>query len=369
MSFPPCPECDIVYSSYIASWGIVGNRFGGWKFTPDPDQMIGNAGISGATPNKDWSAIRGGFVDSFTPDTNKALIVRGKVEFVGGGFEAPNSFRFGIFQSNSTDFVVDSIVDSTHWSGNETDHYDGYLFIPPSGTKAIADWNNGMQGTTGAVKGDVWFKSGGANNYALGSFLQSPQNTAATAGKYIFAISVSPKNNGTSEIRYTLIKEDSSYIFSGKIIDNHSPVATDKFNCIAFALDSGNTTTAMILRDVKIDMGNPIDILTNVEEPKLTTIPVKYDLQQNYPNPFNPTTNFEFRIAEFGLVSLKIYDLLGREVATVIEKELPPGEYCIPFSAEGMASPHSHFSLASGVYFYQLKAGNFVETKKLLLLK
>jgi len=78
---------------------------------------------------------------------------------------------------------------------------------------------------------------------------------------------------------------------------------------------------------------------------------------------FLPLCRSWVRIAEFGLVSLKIYDPLGREVATLIEKELPPGEYHIPFSAE------ARFRLASGIYFYQLRAGGFVETKKLVLLK
>ena len=88
----------------------------------------------------------------------------------------------------------------------------------------------------------------------------------------------------------------------------------------------------------------------------------KIELLQNYPNPFNPNTNFVFRIAEFGLVSLKIYDILGREVATVIEKELSPGEYHIPFFIY-------HYPLSSGVYFYRLRANNFVQTKKFILLK
>ncbi|MGB8317163.1 MAG: T9SS type A sorting domain-containing protein, partial [Ignavibacteriaceae bacterium] len=86
----------------------------------------------------------------------------------------------------------------------------------------------------------------------------------------------------------------------------------------------------------------------------------KSELLQNYPNPFNPTTNIKFRIAEIGLVTLKVFDILGREVATLIDEEKPAGQYTINFNAA---------ELASGVYFYQLKAGNFLRTKKLLLLK
>jgi photosystem II stability/assembly factor-like uncharacterized protein len=88
--------------------------------------------------------------------------------------------------------------------------------------------------------------------------------------------------------------------------------------------------------------------------------PHGFSLEQNYPNPFNPTTNFEFRIVDFGLVSLKVYDILGNEVAVIVNEELPAGSYKYQWNAAG---------LASGVYFYQLKSGKFVDTKKLILLR
>jgi hypothetical protein len=88
--------------------------------------------------------------------------------------------------------------------------------------------------------------------------------------------------------------------------------------------------------------------------------PHGFSLEQNYPNPFNPTTNFEFRIVDFGLVSLKVYDILGNEVATIVNEELPAGNYKYQWNAAG---------LASGVYFYRLQAGKFVDTKKLILLR
>ncbi len=89
-------------------------------------------------------------------------------------------------------------------------------------------------------------------------------------------------------------------------------------------------------------------------------IPDKYSLSQNYPNPFNPTTNIEFRIADFGFVSLKVYDILGREVATLVNEEKPAGSYNVSFDAS---------SLSSGVYFYRLNSGSFISTKKMILLK
>jgi hypothetical protein len=81
---------------------------------------------------------------------------------------------------------------------------------------------------------------------------------------------------------------------------------------------------------------------------------------QNYPNPFNPTTNIEWRTADCGLVTLKLYDLLGREVATLVNEVKQAGSYEVTWNAAGFAS---------GVYFYRLTAGSYTETKKLVLAK
>jgi hypothetical protein len=88
--------------------------------------------------------------------------------------------------------------------------------------------------------------------------------------------------------------------------------------------------------------------------------PVSISLSQNYPNPFNPMTNFEFRIAHYEFVTLKILDVLGREVATLVNGGRPAGAYAFRWDAS---------SLPSGVYFYQLRASNSAETKKLVLTK
>jgi hypothetical protein len=91
-----------------------------------------------------------------------------------------------------------------------------------------------------------------------------------------------------------------------------------------------------------------------------TEIPYEFDLEQNYPNPFNPVTNLEFGISELGFVSLKVYDLLGKEVVTLVNEKLSPGEYKVEFDGSG---------LTSGVYFYRLTAGEFTETKRMMLVK
>ncbi len=89
-----------------------------------------------------------------------------------------------------------------------------------------------------------------------------------------------------------------------------------------------------------------------------------FTLYQNYPNPFNPATRIEYAISSNQFVTLKIYDVLGKEVATLVDEEKPAGVYEVEFNpASSIKNP------ASGIYFYQLKAGEYVETKKMLLLK
>ena len=99
--------------------------------------------------------------------------------------------------------------------------------------------------------------------------------------------------------------------------------------------------------------------LTNVDK-NTGLVPAAFALLQNYPNPFNPTTVISYQIASAGKVSLKVYDLLGREVATLVNELKSAGSYTATFNA---------INLASGVYFYRLQAGSFTQTKRLVLLK
>jgi hypothetical protein len=98
--------------------------------------------------------------------------------------------------------------------------------------------------------------------------------------------------------------------------------------------------------------------ITNIEKENNNNF--TYTLQQNYPNPFNPSTTIKYSLPKSGLVQLKVYDLLGREVVTLVNKEQTKGSYKINFNAS---------YLTSGIYFYKLQSGNFSDTKKLILLR
>jgi len=97
--------------------------------------------------------------------------------------------------------------------------------------------------------------------------------------------------------------------------------------------------------------------VTGVEK---NNTPISFNLSQNYPNPFNPTTNISYSIAAASMVTLKVYDTIGREVAQLVNEQKEPGSYVVQFNGR---------NLASGIYFYQINAGSYIATKKLTLLK
>jgi hypothetical protein len=104
-----------------------------------------------------------------------------------------------------------------------------------------------------------------------------------------------------------------------------------------FGIYSGDTTLVTDLRDIKQEL------------------PKDFNLKQNYPNPFNPTTTIKFDLPNDGLITLEIFDLLGRRIVTLVKEYKTAGSYEQVFNAS---------SLANGVYFYKLQAGDFISSKK-----
>lgn len=119
---------------------------------------------------------------------------------------------------------------------------------------------------------------------------------------------------------------------------------------------------AASLRSSYLPYANKDGLVVSVKENPTEKIPTEFRLEQNYPNPFNPSTVIKWQLSVGSFVTLKVYDLLGREVATLVNEFKQAGIYNSQFSTQ-----NSKFN--SGVYFYRLQAGNFVQTKKMLLIK
>lgn len=163
-----------------------------------------------------------------------------------------------------------------------------------------------------------------------------------------------------------IVHGDYSYWADGKLgvidISNpESPVQITTFN----ALDHGFAVAADSEKIYFTDLGQGVwilknNLITSVEEQDPDIFPNKFELKQNYPNPFNPKTTIEFFIPRKRRTVIKVFDLLGQIVYTLIDKEMEAGNHKIKFDAS---------NLPSGIYFYQLKAGSFVQTKKMILLR
>jgi len=108
---------------------------------------------------------------------------------------------------------------------------------------------------------------------------------------------------------------------------------------------------------------NLFAVVTDVKETN-NSVPKNFSLEQNYPNPFNPSTTIEFKVAEPGYVSIKIFDALGREVAALVNEFMQPGNYKTSFNTSSFSQ-----RITSGIYFYRLETPSFTQTKKMILLK
>lgn len=132
-----------------------------------------------------------------------------------------------------------------------------------------------------------------------------------------------------------------------------------------FGLPIGDTFNTAVSNSTNFFIGTfgfsvyrrPYTEIVSVDE---TQVPTAYNLKQNFPNPFNPSTTISFQIPDFSYVSLKIYDLLGNEIQTLVNELKQPGNYKVNFTPVG---------LASGIYFYQMRTDKFTDTKKLIFIK
>lgn len=153
---------------------------------------------------------------------------------------------------------------------------------------------------------------------------------------------------GTGDVSH-VISQGSIIIAAGDTVDVAFVIAAGvSKNIIASAVQHARDKYIEILNFVPTSVGDE------------NNLPAKFSLEQNYPNPFNPSTSIQYAISSRQYVQLKVYDVLGNEVATLVNKEKPAGVYEAEFNAS---------NLPSGVYFYKMQAGSFVETKKMILLR
>jgi hypothetical protein len=174
-------------------------------------------------------------------------------------------------------------------------------------------------------------------------------------------------------IRDTVNLEDSVEVeYLRGFIINGIPNGTDSFYVQLFVdtLDGGDGNdygmSGVYVPGDQENGDNPVNFKKVIHFEKnnpvkpTNIIPKEYSLSQNYPNPFNPVTNIKYQLPKDGFVTLKIYDITGREIAKLVNEQKPAGNYTVAFNGS---------NFASGVYFYRIQAGDFVQVKKMVLIK
>jgi outer membrane protein assembly factor BamB len=180
-------------------------------------------------------------------------------------------------------------------------------------------------------------------------------STAVLANPELFQLRVSASANG---VIYATTGESNIYAYNLDLQELWTD-AIANVNTSGVAIGLNGLIAVAGSNKIKVfTAGNPVSVEDELK-------PEGFELSQNYPNPFNPTTKIKFTISSVGtslmkFVQLKVYDVLGNEVAALVNEEQPAGIYEVDFNAAG---------LSSGIYFYKLQAGNFAETKKMLLMK
>lgn len=182
--------------------------------------------------------------------------------------------------------------------------------------------------------GSTWIKQGGVSNSLLTSVYFTNQNTGWAVGYWGYCFKTT--NGGTNWIEQGLTD---NYLY-----------------CVNFL----NESTGWIVGDGGTILKTTNGGITFIEDENNFAQPKEFLMQQNYPNPFNPSTKISWQSPVSSHQVLKVFDVLGREVATLVDEYRNAGYHEIEFNAAG---------LSSGVYFYRIQVGDFIETKKMVLLR
>ena len=222
------------------------------------------------------------------------------------------------------------------------------ILTDPSNFLEAANFLNGLNRTGGVINpctfafGTV---NGGVNCSGVNPYLWFSGDPVSNIG-WIETVAGDLRNI-VSTGKFTLEVNKPIDIWVGYVVGQGS----NALNSISVARDYAQNVQTYFNTNFTNGTVSDVDDFSAVTE---------YSLSQNYPNPFNPSTNIQYAISSTQFVTLKVYDLLGREVATLVNEEKTTGSYEVEFNGN---------NLTSGIYFYKLQAGSFVETKKMILIK
>ena len=199
-----------------------------------------------------------------------------------------------------------------------------------------------------ATSGEIWLQTPDSTAYFEGYFMYSTDGGVSWTPPEVFT----PAGSPLMDWRYPSIVTESPV--DGNIITVHMVMQGDTIP--GSAVNSAGTTMPLAVSAQYYHISTQIEVV-GVDDDIVAN---NFNLEQNYPNPFNPSTTINYTIAERSTVSLKVYDVLGNEVANLVNTTQEAGKYDVTFNAS---------ELSSGLYIYTLNTGNFTSSKKMMLLK
>ncbi len=346
------PATDIIY----AIWAIDANTC---LVTTSPSATntykTTNAGVN-------WSLVftqPGGFIDGFYfKDANNGLMIgdatggRSSIWKTSNGGTNWDSAGVNFTTTDASwNNAVCGVGDVVYWGTNATKLYKSTNF----GTNWTATT------ATGEANSDaVWFNDASNGMYGGNTLVQSTINGGTTwlAATPPGTAGITFGITGTGTSNYWSTRAGNIYATTNAGVSWTNPVtsATGTFQHITKSRTGSPYLYACRTNGTIAKYGG---LFTGIN-PVNNGIVDNYTLNQNYPNPFNPTTKITFAVPTAGLVSLKVYDMTGKEISTLVNSQMNSGSYSVDFNAA---------SLSSGIYFYTIKSGNFTDTKKMILVK
>ncbi len=311
--------------------------------------VTGNYG----TPTREYYTVQNSFNQTFVTTVRSTGGRNFYRHLAVQGFNTNINYTFSYFAA-PTDVITNRLMVEVHY-------YDPYNFTLNTNS-SITQWG---KNATNPSKTETWANE----SYVDGQFQKMKtkfidNGYAVILGEY----GVISRTNLGSPALNTEFAEYRRYYME------YVTASIYKHGLVPFYWDNGYTgnyglgvfnrsTGAQVFRDIittSIDAVDTTNTSTSVETPQSTSRPAKLSLMQNYPNPFNASTRISFEVPSRTYVSLKVFDVLGKEVATIASEEMPSGRHTRTWNASG---------ISSGVYFYHLQAGLSAETKKLILLR
>lgn len=368
----------------------------------DTIYLAGNHGAILKTTNQgaNWTALNSGTADKINSgyfisnQTGWVCTDNGSIrKTTDGGASWVNQITAGIqlntvffinsttgLSAGSSGIIRRTTNSGTNWvtAANISFHVYGITFIDASTGIAVCETGYIFRTTNGGLNWSQVNNGSGSQGLLSVSFANSTTGVASGSSGTMFRTTdagltwnlVTPI---TGNILWCINFADANtgYACGSNLFNNGSILKTTNAGATWFRQNSGTNKTLYAIVPLSGDIviasgekgniikttngGNPIGVQTISSE-----VPKQFLLQQNYPNPFNPNTVIRFQIKGNGLAKLTVYDILGREVETLVNEFLKPGSYEVDWNA--LNNP-------SGVYFYKLVTGGFSETKKMVLLK